>query len=487
MLRSLQNQPKPPAAPTLGKLPTAPSEPPSSPIKGLQNWGTVLAIFGSLLTRAPLTSALNAAAAGMTAYNQKRYKDYQLNLQKFRSDLQSAIAQNAQELQQYNAALSATKINVDEGLAKARAVALANHDEIGLATLHQQGALGLARLGVMRENAAINLERINAEVANNARANGAKLVTAFLARGLTPPKSVIEDAGLDPSDPVWKAAGGGGTEDTRAKNLATYTLLTGKSPSMGMGNTPMRQRYNDALADAIGKSPQAPARIVQTQSALKASSTALDKLISVDGQVGTFGATLEANMKALMPYVRSGALATGGGTALNHPIQYLRHALAGDPNVSALAAMVMTVQDEYARFLTTTAGGGATTVEAQNRASATFNLNMSPRQFMATLNAMHIDSVNRATAYQHSITAVQDYQGHLAGAFAQGQPLPPAPDISGLIGSATPSLQGGGAATSGAPQVGSVVGSPTVHIGQKATLADGRVVQWNGTAWVPAR
>src|ERR1035437_4841250 len=57
-----------PKEPTLKDIPDAPDSEYRDPMQSLGSMASVLAMFGSLKTRAPLTSALNSAAASMQGF-----------------------------------------------------------------------------------------------------------------------------------------------------------------------------------------------------------------------------------------------------------------------------------------------------------------------------------------------------------------------------------------------------------------------------------
>jgi hypothetical protein len=75
-----------------------------SPMNVFKDPAVMLAGLSSLLTRRPLTTALNAGAEAMKAYHQGQKDVYQQNREKFQDNLKAAMEQNKVELARYNVA-----------------------------------------------------------------------------------------------------------------------------------------------------------------------------------------------------------------------------------------------------------------------------------------------------------------------------------------------------------------------------------------------
>ena len=103
---------KPPKAPELKKLPEAPDTEYQDPTKALGGLGSVLAIFGSLKTRAPMTAALNSAAASMKGFHEGDVQRAELEHTKWKDNLEKAMRQNQEEIQEYTRALEEKKFDI---------------------------------------------------------------------------------------------------------------------------------------------------------------------------------------------------------------------------------------------------------------------------------------------------------------------------------------------------------------------------------------
>lgn len=184
--------------PQLQAMPKTPAEAPSTPYKGLETWGTVLALLGSLRTANPMTAAIGSAASAMTAWNRRRYSDYRTELQKYQMQMRSALANNQNLLTLYRADIEQNKDNAGMMLDKLKARAAAEGDQIMLDRLNQEGMLGMARLNVMRETAGAKLALAQESLALNQRKADAALLQSYINAGASPPPDLMRSLGLKP-------------------------------------------------------------------------------------------------------------------------------------------------------------------------------------------------------------------------------------------------------------------------------------------------
>lgn len=118
---------KTPEAPKLKDLPDAPKDSyQSNPMMALASIGTVLAVIGSLKTRAPLTSALNSAAASMNAYHEGDMERVALEHQKWKENLEKGLRQNQLEMDRYTQALEQSKFDITKAQGAFRVIAAEN-------------------------------------------------------------------------------------------------------------------------------------------------------------------------------------------------------------------------------------------------------------------------------------------------------------------------------------------------------------------------
>ena len=118
-----------------GKAPVAPElkpwtqkEPEADPVKAFGSWASAFGILASALTRTPLTSALNASAAAMTAIRQgdlSRYKDAK---ETFKENTELAVKNYDLQHKAYDDALALMRDNHAEGWAAVKTVAATYND-----------------------------------------------------------------------------------------------------------------------------------------------------------------------------------------------------------------------------------------------------------------------------------------------------------------------------------------------------------------------
>ena len=177
---------KPIEDPSLKDLPSAPNQKFQDPTQVLGSLGTVLAIFGSMKTRAPMTSALNSMAAAMKGFHQGDQEAIKLNTEKWQNDFKTALAQNQIEMQKYTTALEKNKFNMESAQGELRVLAVEMqdqqmHDAIASGDYTKQSAIFSARLNAGMKGAE-TLAKMDATKAQNAQTNEMKKETLDLRR-----------------------------------------------------------------------------------------------------------------------------------------------------------------------------------------------------------------------------------------------------------------------------------------------------------------
>ena len=149
-----------PPEPKLQNMPEAPQDNFRNPMEAFGSFGSVLAVFGSLMTRAPMTAALNAAASAIKGYHEGDQQVIQRNMEKWHVETQKALQQNQKELEAYKAAMEKVGISMQDRAAKLNALAAASRDNLTMANLQ------LSNIGAVEENlrarlsAGIQLQRL---------------------------------------------------------------------------------------------------------------------------------------------------------------------------------------------------------------------------------------------------------------------------------------------------------------------------------------
>lgn len=125
----------PPKAPEFAKLPDAPNAELRDPTQSLGSLGSVLAVFGSMRTRAPMTAALNAMSASMEGFRKGDKERVALERQKWQDNMQKGLRQNQEEMQQYTTALEAAKFDMSKAQGAFRAIAAQNEHNSMMAAI----------------------------------------------------------------------------------------------------------------------------------------------------------------------------------------------------------------------------------------------------------------------------------------------------------------------------------------------------------------
>ena len=157
---------KAPEDPNLKDMPTAPNQKMQDPTQVLGSLGTILAIFGSMKTRAPMTSALNSMAAAMKGFLQGDQEAIKLNTEKWQNDFKTALAQNQIEMQKYMNALEKNKFDMAGAQADLRVLAVEMqdkqmHDAVDQGDYTKQSAILSGRLNAGMKGAE-TLAKMNA-------------------------------------------------------------------------------------------------------------------------------------------------------------------------------------------------------------------------------------------------------------------------------------------------------------------------------------
>lgn len=133
----------------LPKMTELPKPPQTKTTDFMEMFGSAamgLAGLGSLMTRRPLTNALNAGAAVMQAYHKNDMEAAQKAYQNWEVETQNAMRLHQFEQEAYRNAVDKSKTNVDELRANLTGLAASFKDDVALSMLNRgdtQGALAL--------------------------------------------------------------------------------------------------------------------------------------------------------------------------------------------------------------------------------------------------------------------------------------------------------------------------------------------------------
>lgn len=94
---------KMPEPPKMAELPKPPNTTIPNPAEAIGQPLTILAIFASALTRAPLTTALNSAASAMDSYHKGNIEAAKMAQQQYKDAIDQAFKQHQAEMEDYRA------------------------------------------------------------------------------------------------------------------------------------------------------------------------------------------------------------------------------------------------------------------------------------------------------------------------------------------------------------------------------------------------
>lgn len=117
----------PPTAPQIEKPPTL--DPKTDPAKAWGSAAMMVAVFGSLLTRTPLTTALSSAAGVLNAYRQGDLQKADREFKTWKANTEYALELNKFQLASYKAAIEKIKAGNMGAMAELKAYAAAYKDE----------------------------------------------------------------------------------------------------------------------------------------------------------------------------------------------------------------------------------------------------------------------------------------------------------------------------------------------------------------------
>ena len=128
--------------------------PENDPVKSFGSWASAVGVLGSLLTRRPLASALNASAAAMNAYRQNDLAAYKDAKDAWKENTELAMKQSEYELKVYDDIYKRAGLSHNERMAEISAAAAANDDKAMAYMLEAKGEQGYQEIMQSRQNMA---------------------------------------------------------------------------------------------------------------------------------------------------------------------------------------------------------------------------------------------------------------------------------------------------------------------------------------------
>lgn len=373
-------------APEAPALETLPKEPPMQYRDPTQAWGSltsVLALLGSLKTRAPLTSALNAGAGAMKAFHARDKQALDLEHRNWKDEMDRALAQNRTELQQYNAAMTHANFDINKAQSQMAAIAAANHDDMMLAGIESGNWDRVMGILQNREKLGTNLAKFMETANYHNQAIGVANERAKLegsALMLKAQAAAQSAAGLPPD----------------ATSIAAWRYLTsGKMPSLGFGAKQARAQILTKASDIAKKMGLSESEAGALPYSTAANQKALNFMTQWAAGVQKSNSAVDYNMQLMMQY------ADKLGLTNLQPLNKLiieGKKLAGDPATQAYLTAANTVMTEYARAMSGPTSNAMTTEGASERARELLSSAQSVPQLKAVMKVMQQDMQNQMRA-----------------------------------------------------------------------------------------
>lgn len=338
-------------------------------------WGSaamLLAGIGSLMTRRPIVSAMNAASQVFNAYHQKDQAAANQAYEAWKISNENAIKLADFQMTAYKAALAKSDHDEKTALAEFTATAHAFQDETAVQTAQLHGLDGIQRLMLERERLGVEIAKAQPELdqkhaqwdaylgLHNARANMQKAVASKDPAKIQTAQSALQDAAdnvrdLSASYGHGTPAGGqaGDMTDDDMKSMAEQYLAGDKSVLQGLGYGNQGAANRARLQHAI--------RTVAKDNGMSGSDVAasiaeFQGMTAGERTLGTTAARIglgAAEMQTLIPQVEQASkeLPRGNYPTMNSMMQAMQKE-TGNPNLRSLAVRLQGLKSAYSQVLT---------------------------------------------------------------------------------------------------------------------------------------
>lgn len=388
---AILSQPLPhPVVPQLQGMPRAPDQTPRNPLNVFQQNSTILAMLGSLFTRKPLVTAMNAASAAMKGYAEGDKDAAERAHQTWKDSLEAAVAQNQAEMDQYNLLMQDTNLSAEERNAQLAGLAASNNDQNMLAAL-KAGEPSMA----------FNLLQ--------GRQKSAESLTGMLVQAQQfEQQQAMEREKMAETEryhaQLTGTAGAGPLDPETVQMLAQQYLSGDPSALTGLGSgrtgLAARKQVLEYAARAQGGTPD----IALNRATYASNKATLRQMQNYIARADTFQKVFLKNIQQVKKYSTAGV--AGELPVINKWIQAGRRA-TGDPDVSAFDAAIRTAGREYARIMSGPTSNAQLTVSAQATADEMLSPNMNAEQLQAVINVMEQDIQNSIGAAADTVDVLK--------------------------------------------------------------------------------
>lgn len=383
---ALMSQPIPhPAVPQLHGMPQAPDTTMKNPLQVFQSGATILGLLGSMFTRKPLVTAMNAASAAIKGYAEGDKDAAERAHKSWKDSLEQAVQQNQTEMDQYNLLLQDSKLSIDDRAAQLQALAASNNDENMLAALRSGEPQMAFQILDGRQKAAQSLTSMLVQAQQFERQQSeTERYHSQLSGGAM---------GMDP-DTISMLA----QQYLSGDRTALQGLGTGRAGAAI--RMQVLQRAQEMAANQGNSNPD----IALNRATYSADSKTLSQMQNYISRADTFQSVFLKNVQQVKKYSEAGV--AGSVPAINKWIQAGRKA-TGDPDVAAFDAAIKTASREYARIMSGPTSNAQLTVSAQANADEMLSNVMNKEQLDAVITVMEQDIKNSIQSADETMTAIR--------------------------------------------------------------------------------
>jgi hypothetical protein len=394
----------------------------------------ILATMGSLLTRRPLTTALNAGASVMNAYTQKNQAAANNAQEIWKAETANALNLEKYQMDQYNKALTDRNMDIREKIATVQASAAAFKDAPTIAALETGGLPAVIALQKKRGGVAAKLADTSfdldvshqagqvadapdqsgysknqwLQIAQNVQGGGKfKFATGALGNLQ---KEEFNKATLQVTAGIPGGGGVGGvmsnnTINALAKAWTNGVPLSQLTAGLSGDSTKIRVDIENAGVNLLIAQGKDPTSFITAQTDYKANQETLDQMTKSANSAASYEKTTLDNM-ATAQSLQAQGIPTNISPILNQ-IAAFGEVKTGSPATLAYGAALTTTLTEYAKVMAGGTGSSAASSDsARQEAADLISQFGTAAQANAVFSVMRQDMNNRITEYANSIAAI---------------------------------------------------------------------------------
>lgn len=343
----------------------------TTPMNGFGTAATFLATFGSMLTRRPLTNALNSSAEVMNAYKEQDTKKFEQAFNKWKID-----TDNAWKMSNYQQELYKGLLNEKELVAKI--IAGANKDETTRMAIESK-TLDAHLKALSANTDKLNLTKIKQEEYERRIASGEDQTQAYdeifnMTESKLKEKKDLEKEKKNFDYKTAKSTdfypGTSMTVGAVKEKAAQYRL---DSTVLSRGG--LSKDDKEAIANVASAMDEEEGRsggdTVASQASYKADSHSLMNMQKMTDAAESYEDTAKLNFENALKLAKNGGIPSDFGPWLNKWVQQGDTAL-GDPNIPPFSAALLTGANEFSKVMSGSTGAQGATDSSRAEAASMF-------------------------------------------------------------------------------------------------------------------